>query len=211
MTTVTNPQIATVRGAPIPAATRPKGKLPIGSRPRLIKPKRGIIRPRLVSALWSCSKVAIGSIDDRSAQRRKDNPRKAEAEPLKSQIKRRVDELKNKPALGGGLDQCSPVPEKKTTPVARPSVRSDGPRPDGKRVVRLGETEKSERNLDYLQVSYRRDMIAVVLVIATVFEFSAKKHQMATVCQFCCYVFVAAVIESRRPLAFPRTRHSSIL
>jgi hypothetical protein len=54
-------------------------------------------------------------------------------------------------------------------------------------------------------------MIAIVVVIATVFEYGAKKHQMATVCQFCCYVFVSAAIESRRPLAFPRTRHSSIL
>lgn len=38
-----------------------------------------------------------------------------------------------------------------------------------------GEREKSERNLDYLQVSYRADMIAIVLVIATIFEPSAKK------------------------------------
>ncbi len=40
-----------------------------------------------------------------------------------------------------------------------------------------GEREKSERNLDHLQVSYRADMIAIVLVIATVFEYCAKKHQ----------------------------------
>jgi hypothetical protein len=39
-----------------------------------------------------------------------------------------------------------------------------------------GEREKSERNLDYLQVSYRADMIAIVLVIATVFEPSAIKN-----------------------------------
>ena len=71
--------------------------------------------------------------------------------------------------------------------------------------------KKSDRNLDYLQVSYRVDMIAIVFVIATVFESSAKKHQMAAVCRFCCYVFVSAIIESRRSLAFPRTRHSSIL
>jgi len=58
---------------------------------------------------------AIGSVDDRSAQRRKDNPRKAEAEPLQAQVKRRVSELKNEPTLGGGLDQRSRVPEKKTT------------------------------------------------------------------------------------------------
>jgi Na+/glutamate symporter len=126
------------------------------------------------------------------------------------------------------------VPEKKTTPedkiiamtkgakgvskehrpgaVARPSVRSDGPRAlMAKKSNEPGEREKSEGNLDYLQVSYRADMIAIVLVIATVFESSAKKHQMAAVCQFCSYVFVSAVIESRWPTAFPRTRHSSIL
>lgn len=94
--------------------------------------------------------------------------------------------------------------------VARPSVRSDGPRAlMAKKSNEPGE--KSEGNLDYLQVSYRADMIAIVLVIATVFESSAKKHQMAAVCQFCSYVFVSAVIESRWPTAFPRTRHSSIL
>ena len=45
-------------------------------------------------------------------------------------------------------------------------------RPKQKRARR---EEKSERNLDYLPVIYRADMIAIVLVIATIFEPSAKK------------------------------------
>jgi len=163
---------------------------------------------------------AIGSVDDRSAQRRKDNPRKAEAKPLQAQVKRRVSELKNEPTLGGGLDQRSRVPEKKTTPenkiiamakgtksvskehrpgaVARPSVRSDGPRARmAKRSNEPGEREKSEKNFDCLEVSYRSDMIALVFC-----DCSGSRTLR---------VFVSVVIESRRPLAFPRTRHSSIL
>jgi hypothetical protein len=81
--------------------------------------------------------------------------------------------LKNEPTLGGGLDQRSRVPEKKTTPenkiiamakgtksvskehrpgaVARPSVRSDGPRARmAKRSNEPGEREKSEKNFDCL-------------------------------------------------------------
>jgi hypothetical protein len=56
---------------------------------------------------------AIGSVDDRSAQRRKDNPRKAEAKPLQAQVKRRVSELKNEPTVGRGLDQRSVCPRKR--------------------------------------------------------------------------------------------------
>jgi hypothetical protein len=88
---------------------------------------------------------------------------------LEAQVKRRVSELKNEPALRGGLDQCSRVPEKKTTPedkiiamtkgakgaskehrpgaVARPSVRSDGPRAlMAKKTNEPVEREKIERN-----------------------------------------------------------------
>jgi len=112
------------------------------------------------------------------------------------------------------------VPEKKTTPenkiiamakgtksvskehrpgaVARPSVRSDGPRARMvKRSNEPGEREKSEKNFDCLEVSYRSDMIALVFC-----DCSGSRTLR---------VFVSVVIESRRPLAFPRTRHSSIL
>jgi hypothetical protein len=49
------------------AATKPKGKLPMGPGPQLIKPKRDILRPRLVSALWICSKVATEQKSDLKA------------------------------------------------------------------------------------------------------------------------------------------------
>ena len=56
--TVRTPQIATVHGAPSQVASRPKGKLPIGPKPRLIKPNIDMIRPRLVSLVCICKSMA---------------------------------------------------------------------------------------------------------------------------------------------------------
>ena len=58
MPTVINPQIATVQGAPMAAATIPKAETSHGTEATINQAERDIIRPRLVSVLWICSKVA---------------------------------------------------------------------------------------------------------------------------------------------------------
>ena len=60
--------------------------------------------------------LTIGAVDDGAAESREEHARRSEAEPFESQIERRIRQLKNQPALRGGLYQCARVAEKQAAP-----------------------------------------------------------------------------------------------
>src|SRR6185436_6857461 len=59
---------------------------------------------------------AVGAVDDRATEGREKYPRQTQTQPFQSQIKGRVGQLKNQPALRGGVNQGAGVAEQQATP-----------------------------------------------------------------------------------------------
>jgi hypothetical protein len=79
-------------------------------------PRNNAIRQ---NAVWVRTKIALpaGAVNHCTTERRKQDTRQTEAQAFEAEIKGRVGELENKPALGRGLDQGATMADEQSAPV----------------------------------------------------------------------------------------------